>query len=654
MGEDSSKLSDAAAKEKKALEEKEAAKKAAVADHTGIGIALHASEEAQKGLVADTAGVLATVKPSVAIQAQKQGLPTIQLKPGQDLPAVNVKPKQPDELPTVTVKTEDEAVPTIKVKADPEKTPAADKLNSESDAEKSPGGSSYYKVHFAERDEKKDMQLLGIEAPLKHHQAVIPYGEFIDIRKRQIDKFAEMAKDFENFKQEARKAVEKVVNESEVKNKYSAPTGTWEKIKSKLSSDQETAADVIFAKENGLFAAELNEVIDAHRKTVGAEKDIGMSVGTDDADELSAEDVQKKQELAKKNKEAEEIYINNLVEVVARRRLLAKYREMLYRKGKGSAMDNPGYMPGANEYGDKAFLFNDIQPENTHDTDSFEVYQTLALMELYSGVTMEFDTKGEKGEEEIDHDNFKINYFDEKVGKNITLVTGKKIPGKEAKDGEDIDHGKISWQADVTSKDPKIWDKALCIIVDQRKRLMNRTWGLADQSFPITGKAHPEKMLRLYQLAMMNNLQPTLNPAQLDHIMAHDKKHGTEYAKVLHHLMISKESVWPGSVNNELEHLQKQHLQPVNAQNIAAEGAAIKDARGGELWKNLKHGKKHWEHHNIVDELKNLHIKNMEEKFRAENLGKTPAELSDEAKKLTKLEVGASETAKVSNNLSIS
>ena len=65
-------------------------------------------------------------------------------------------------------------------------------------------------------------------------------------------------------------------------------------------------------------------------------------------------------------------------------------------------------------------------------------------------------------------------------------------------------------------------------MADQQRQFEQR-----DDTFLINGNANPELLLRLYQVALVQNLNPTMEQNCLKSIIDYDKKNGTHYSKKL-------------------------------------------------------------------------------------------------------------------------
>jgi len=142
----------------------------------------------------------------------------------------------------------------------------------------------------------------------------------------------------------------------------------------------------------------------------------------------------------------------------------------------------------------------------------------------------------------------------ESQGKSVTLLTGKTID----------DNMEMSCGSNVLN-DPELCDRALCLMVDQRKRLLGRTYYQQDNTFPIHGQASPDKLVRLYQLALIQNMNPIMDQNCMDSIIKHDQEHGTHYGQVLAHLMLIKEKAGKPIAGNEQAFIEphKQHAMEI-------------------------------------------------------------------------------------------
>ena len=187
------------------------------------------------------------------------------------------------------------------------------------------------------------------------------------------------------------------------------------------------------------------------------------------------------------------------------------------------------------------FGYDDFFPWQ-HKREDAQNYQLMALMKLFDRVEMTIDEKNPN--------NFTLQ-FTQDNGNKIDLLTGT--------------HGDNGVMNMSCSKkvldDPALCDRALCLMVDQRKRLLARTYNIKHKdSFPIEGKAKPETLVRLYQLSLVQGLNPTLEGGLLQSIIDADNKNNTNYSKLLACLIKIKEK--SGKQVSEQEQAFMQALYP--------------------------------------------------------------------------------------------
>ncbi len=223
-----------------------------------------------------------------------------------------------------------------------------------------------------------------------------------------------------------------------------------------------------------------------------------------------------------------------------------RYRDMFYlHQTSGEKITDPDN-PGSNistlahrlvdgDALDDRFFDYDPLPWQHKDKDA-QVFQLYALMEMFDGITMDI-TPDEKNKKDF---NFTIKLKEEK------LLTG-------------VQHGnkiEISCSAEILNG-PNC-DRALCLMVDQRKRLLGRTYGVQDDSFPIHGSAKAETLVRLYQLALVQNMNPKMDKDCMDSIIEYDKEHGTYYSHILAHLILIKQQAGKIVTPEETAFMQNQ------------------------------------------------------------------------------------------------
>lgn len=165
-----------------------------------------------------------------------------------------------------------------------------------------------------------------------------------------------------------------------------------------------------------------------------------------------------------------------------------------------------------------------------------KILQLYALMELFANI--EFD---------IQENSFTFKLKQDDI--TITLLTGS------------INNGiiEISCNQEILTN-PMLINRALLLIVDQCRSLFATTKEQGTHIFPIIGNGQPELLLKLYQLALIENLNPVLSQDCLTLIINCDKTNNTHYGQILAHFMLIKRQAGNNLNAEEIKFIHQQLL----------------------------------------------------------------------------------------------
>lgn len=234
---------------------------------------------------------------------------------------------------------------------------------------------------------------------------------------------------------------------------------------------------------------------------------------------------------------------------------MQRYRDMFYLHQTSAQEILDPNAPGHSVSTVLTRMFNEDDHGRWFGYNSFDekcqILQLYALMELFDGVSMHSQ-----------RDSFTIDI--DVNGKSVNLVSG-------TVKGEMVEFS----CAPEALKNPNLCDKAIMLMVDHHRRLLGRTYQHHDNSFPICGNANPQLLLRLYQVALIQNLNPTLQQDHLDSIISYDSKHKTNFAAILAHLMYIKQQAGMSLTETEENFLQQQKVVNPKDQTSECSSAEI-------------------------------------------------------------------------------